>query len=80
MLGHVTGFFLLRRELLSVLSSVYRFAEEIGDRRTRIWPSVAREMPLVYALLPCVVAVVDRPWCRVIVAADASLSGYGIVE
>ena len=41
LLGHITWAALVRREVLSILSACYKFADLAGTAPVRLWPSVA---------------------------------------
>ncbi|CAK0831274.1 unnamed protein product, partial [Prorocentrum cordatum] len=45
-----------------------------------LWASVKRELAWFRALLPCVTALLSRPWCDRVTAADASPRGFGVAE
>ncbi len=62
LLGHLVAFFMLRREMLSILCHCYVFALEAGERRLPAWPSVRHELEWARALLPLVVARCKLQW------------------
>ena len=78
--GHATAVFLLRRELLSIFSHSYVFAEKWWDTPARLWASVRREFRHAWALLPLACARMTRPWSPEVFCTDASLSGLGVVR
>ena len=70
---------LVRRPVLSVMSSVFRFAELAGHRVFYLWPTVQRELRVLVALAPLLFADLSlRYWSRVL-ASDASSDGLGVV-
>ncbi|HEY9753537.1 MAG TPA: hypothetical protein V6C97_00095, partial [Oculatellaceae cyanobacterium] len=52
LLGSLTWAALVRRPLLSVFRSAYRFVHTAGDRTLPLWPSVCRELVAARGLLP----------------------------
>ncbi|CAK0857511.1 unnamed protein product [Prorocentrum cordatum] len=62
---------ILRRCLLSIPHSIYRFIEVAGDSRIKIWPAVARELRWTMALLPLAHTDSKRPWSTQVVATDS---------
>ncbi|CAK0905955.1 unnamed protein product [Prorocentrum cordatum] len=85
LVGHYTWSATLRRELLSVFSSVYAWAEKAGDKRWRLWPSAERELRQAAALVAFAFADSKRPFHAAVVATDSSgaglddAGGYGVV-
>ena len=85
-IGHYTWSCLLKRCLLSIFSSVYKFISKAGDRRWRVWPSVRRELWHACVLLPFAFVDTQKPIDPVVVATDASGSsavdagGFAVVE
>ena len=61
-IGHVTFALLIRRELLSILSSVYAFIVKNYDKPTWLWASVKRELAMIVALLPLASADCRQQW------------------
>ena len=80
LVGHITWALLLRRECLSILSSVYVFIKRFYQEPALIWPSVRRELEQVAALLPLVVSNFGLRWDPVVLASDASDFGYGVMQ
>jgi hypothetical protein len=79
LLGHWTWAVLVRRPLLSIFSSVYRFIEVAGHRDFNLWPSVRAELEVMVGLAPlCFSSIRDGWWDRV-VAVDSSSQGLGVV-
>ncbi|CAK0807986.1 unnamed protein product, partial [Prorocentrum cordatum] len=85
-LGHLTWAFLLKRELLSILSSAFRFCEMAGEQRWRLWSCVTRELRIAAALLPFAAVDTKRPFDPCAMASDASgatefdFGGFGVCE
>ncbi|CAK0901263.1 unnamed protein product [Prorocentrum cordatum] len=85
-LGHLTWAFLLKRELLSILSSAFRFCEMAGEQRWRLWSCVTRELRIAAALLPFAAVDTKRPFDPCVMASDASgatefdFGGFGVCE
>ncbi|CAK0825147.1 unnamed protein product, partial [Prorocentrum cordatum] len=83
--GRFTWSAILRRCLLSIPHSIYRFIEVAGDSPVKIWPAVARELRWMMALLPLAYTDSKRPWSTRVVATDteganvADNEGFGIV-
>ncbi|CAK0883484.1 unnamed protein product [Prorocentrum cordatum] len=82
--GHFTWSAILRRCLLSIPHSIYRFIEVAGDSRIKIWPAVARELRWMMAL-PLAYTDSKKPWSTQVVATDSEGAnvtdngGFGIV-
>ena len=79
LVGKLTHLFLLQRFALSVFAAVYAFAQKVGHKRARIWPSVLRELRTAIAILPLVRSDLTRPVADVLVQTDASQNGGGVV-
>ena len=77
LIGHVTFMFLIRREMLSLLSTCYAFIEQNYDRRCWLWKCLKNELSTVLALLPLALADVCAPWSTEVVCTDACEYGYG---
>lgn len=77
---HYTFRALMRRELLSCLSSCYAFVEVQGHRRGQLWPGVLRELKWCYSMLPLATRDLAAPWCGRVAVNDASWWGCGIME
>ena len=50
MVGKFTHLFLLQRFALSTFAAVYAFAQKVGHKRARVWPSVLRELRATLAI------------------------------
>eukprot|EP00959_Pyramimonas_sp_CCMP1952_P400940 8401390-Pyramimonas_sp.AAC.1 len=59
LVGHLTWVMLLQRSALSVLSSVYAFAQAGKGRVLDLWPSVRQELTTAMGLLPLLVVHAD---------------------
>lgn len=60
-MGHLTYKFLLRRELMSMFASEYRFIATPYLVRQPLWPSAWAELKHAWALLPMVRAELRLP-------------------
>ena len=86
LVGHFTWAALVRRELLAIFDSVYRFADRAGSRRWRMWPSVELELRRAAALVCFCFVDPKRSLASDIYATDASGSsgtdagGYGVMS
>ncbi|CAK0886571.1 unnamed protein product, partial [Prorocentrum cordatum] len=78
LVGHVVALLLLRREALSMLSSVYVYIRTTYDKAQPLWPSCQQELRWVLALLPTVFADMKRPWHAEVGTFDASPWGAGV--
>ena len=78
--GNGTFAGLIRREVLSVFSSVYAFIDRVGTSRQKLWPSVRKEIRWFITLLPLLRRRFDAPWSTTATCTDASLWGMGVVE
>ena len=79
LVGRFTHAFLIHRPALSVFSAVYAFAEKVGDRSARVWPSVQAELELALALLPLAQSNLARPVAPLLVQTDACDEGAAAV-
>lgn len=79
-LGHLCFAFLLRRGLLSCLSSSFAFVERTGGKRVSIWASVRRELNMAAGLLPFCYAKVGAPLSAFALASDACMCGLAVSE
>ena len=77
-LGHATWAALLRREVLSVFSTIYAFCDKANRGPCRLWNSVRQELSWFIALLPLLSCQLDRKWSSVVTATDSSDAGYGV--
>eukprot|EP00974_Lingulodinium_polyedra_P107877 10442513-Lingulodinium_polyedra.AAC.1 len=80
MLGHLVPFLLLRREMLALLCSLYRFVRQCYLTRHRLWASAAREARWISRLLPLAAADLRMEWSPVVTMSDASLSGIAVAR
>ena len=67
LVGRFTHAFLLHRPALSIFCAVYAFAEKVGNRAARVWPSVLAELQLALAILPLVCADLERPVAPILI-------------
>ena len=79
LVGKLTHLFLIQRFALSVFAAVYAFAQKVGHKRARLWPSVLRELRAAIAVVPLVRSDLTRPVADVLVQTDASQTGGGVV-
>jgi len=78
LVGHFTFCALLRREVLSILSASYAFAEKLGHRTAVLWDSVLRELKWASSILPLLSSDMWLPWSDQVHASDASTDGAGV--
>ena len=79
LVGKFTHIFLLHRPALSVFSAVYIFAQKVGARMARVWPSVLSELRTALSLLPLVRADLSRQVSPILVQTDACNTGAAAV-
>ena len=79
LVGKFTHLFLLQRFALATFAAVYAFAQKVGHRRARLWPSVLRELRTALAIVPLVRSDLTRPVAEVTLQTDASAAGTGVV-
>ncbi|CAK0869005.1 unnamed protein product [Prorocentrum cordatum] len=72
LVGHFNWAALLRRPLLCIFQSTYRFIKKAGDSRWRIWPEVIRELRVAAALVPFAYYDAKRPVDSTVYSTDAS--------
>jgi hypothetical protein len=77
--GKWTWACLVRRPLLSVFSSVYRFIERADRRLFSLWPSVVKELQAIIRLAPLMWASLRCRYFPDVIATDASSLGFGVV-
>jgi hypothetical protein len=77
LVGHITFAFLIRRELLSILSSSYAFISVNYRNKCWLWASVKRELSMVLALLPLANSKCYYPYDPVVYCSDACEYGHG---
>ncbi|CAK0816569.1 unnamed protein product [Prorocentrum cordatum] len=70
--GHFRWAALLRRPLLRIFQSTYRFIEKVGDSRWRLRPELAREPRVAAAFAPFAHCGAKRPVDGAVYPADAS--------
>ena len=78
--GHLTMRALLHRGLLSVLRHVYVFIEQNYAKRTKLWPSVRRELEMFRCLMVLGYSNMRAPWRSEIFCTDACLTGYAVMK
>ncbi|CAE8588527.1 unnamed protein product [Polarella glacialis] len=77
-IGHCTWIALLRRESLSVFSSVYAFCQKHRSTAVELWPSVKKELIWFKSILPLLTVSLSSPWYNTVTASDSSPAGYGV--
>ena len=80
LLGHITYACLLRREMLSILSSCYAFISSKGPASGVLWSSVRRELIWISSLLPLACTNTWREWSPRLHVGDASDDGFCVCE
>jgi len=78
LVGQLCFIALGKREIYSVLGSVFAFISKNYSCCSRIWPSVRRELMLFDALSPLLVTNLAAPWSDQIYSVDASFWGLGV--
>ena len=79
-LGHITFLCLMRRELLSIFHTVYRFVRESCTKFQRLWNSAREELDAFLGAMVFVEADWGQPWTPYVYASDASLLGFGVSQ
>ena len=77
-IGHATFAGLLRREVLSVFHTVYKFMREHYLTPAPLWPSVREELKTFAGLMVFLVSSWVMPWNSVVSCSDACEEGYGV--
>ena len=83
LVGHFTSRALLRRELMAVFGTAYRFiASHRADthRSVHLWESVRRELTWPVQLIHLAQRSLPLAWSPVVYCFDASWWGVGIVK
>ncbi|CAK0883302.1 unnamed protein product [Prorocentrum cordatum] len=87
LVAHFTWAGLMRRELLSLPHACYRFIEEAGESRWKLWNSARAELRMMCSLIVFASTDTRRPCSPVITATDAStgedgadFGGFGVVQ
>ncbi|CAK0821388.1 unnamed protein product, partial [Prorocentrum cordatum] len=78
--GHLIDHLMLKRELLSILRSLYDFVRDCYHVRARLWPSAAREVEQCRRLLPLMSANIRLQWSPTVFAYDACLTGMATCQ
>ncbi|CAK0898069.1 unnamed protein product, partial [Prorocentrum cordatum] len=78
--GHLIDHLMMKRELLSILRSLYDFVRECYHVRARLWPSAAREVEQCRRLLPLMSANLRLQWSPTVFAYDACLTGMATCQ
>ncbi|CAK0801113.1 unnamed protein product, partial [Prorocentrum cordatum] len=78
--GHLIDHLMLKRELLSILRSLYDFVRDCYHVRARLWPSAAREVEQCRRLLPLMSANLRLQWSPTVFAYDACLTGMATCQ
>ena len=77
LLGHFTYFGLIRRPVLSVFASCYKFVRACYDHPAVLWASARQEIWAFLGLMPLVVAEWSLPWSPVVLCYDSCPEGRG---
>ncbi|CAK0821218.1 unnamed protein product, partial [Prorocentrum cordatum] len=77
LVGHCTWGMILRRDVLAIFNSVYRFINVAGAHPAPLWDSVVRELRAAVALIPLWSASTRSRWSSRVHAPDASTYGKG---
>lgn len=77
-IGHCTWIALLRRESLSVFSSVYAFINKHRHHSALMWSTVHKELRQFRDILPLLYSDLTASWCPSITASDSSPYGVGV--
>jgi len=77
--GHWTWAVLVRRPVLSVLCSVYKFIATAKSRSFTIWDSVRNELVCLCGLAPLLFTTLSARLFPRLIAFDASTTGQGVV-
>ncbi|CAK0865732.1 unnamed protein product, partial [Prorocentrum cordatum] len=78
LLGHCAYLGLVRRPVLCVFHSGYRFVTKMGKYSAPLWKSCREELKAFPAVLPLIVSDWWLPYNRWVQCSDASESGFGI--
>ncbi|CAK0820065.1 unnamed protein product, partial [Prorocentrum cordatum] len=78
LLGHCTYLGLVRRPVLSVFHTCYRFVSKMQNDCAPLWRSCREELEAFKGLLPMIVSDWWLPCNRWVQCSDASETGYGI--
>ena len=78
LVGHAVALLLLRREVLSLPSSVYGYIRASCEKSQPLSASCRQELQWIQAMLPTVFADMKRPWHPGVGAFDASPWGAGV--
>lgn len=79
-MGHLTWAALVRRESLSIFTSIYAFIRRCYFASHALWPSLQRELRQFSALLPLLTADLSLRWSGVATVSDASEIGFAVLE
>ena len=79
-IGHFTWACLVRREVLCVLDTSYRFVRAHRTQSAPLWASVRKELQWARSLLPMLMASLGRKWSGMVTATDSSTPGFGVCE
>ena len=77
-IGHCTFAGLVRRLVLCIFFSTYRFIESSYDVRSPLWDSVREELEAFMGALFLLRQRWDQQWNRLVTSSDASMTGYGV--
>jgi hypothetical protein len=80
LVGKWSWVLLVSRAAYSVFSSVYSFCHTVSVNRSKLWPSVAKELRIVCGLAPVLCVNIFQEWSSKAAAFDASSDGQGVSE
>lgn len=80
LVGHLTWNMMLRRDMLCLMSSLCEFIRHSYGTRQPLWASCLKELRWIKALLPMMAASMKKEWSATVVAFDASMYAYAVVE
>jgi hypothetical protein len=78
LLGHYVHEALFSRPALSVFRACYSFTRDSYYTQQRLWKSACHECLVACGIFPVITAQIGRPWSDIVVATDASPTGWGI--
>ena len=77
-LGHLTYVGLVARDSLSCFSTIYAFIEKFLDEPTPLWPTCRAELEAFRGIMVLLCSSWRGGWSPLVIATDASESGYGV--
>ena len=77
-LGHLTFVALLRRDTLSIFSSVYAFIEKNLHSAEPLWPTARKELETFRGMMMMMSSAWTGGWSPLVLSTDASEFAYGV--